>query len=261
MSAAMTARAAQAALRAVASPERAASSRRFFKAGPGEYGEGDVFIGVDVPTQRKIARTFAALPLDEVRALLASEVHEDRLVALFVLGHHMTRAKKDRAARAQVVEFYLAERGRVNNWDLVDSSAAPILGAHLLGERDRTILDELAGEDHLWSRRIAMIATHAFIRAGESADALRIAARLLGDREDLMHKAVGWMLREIGERDRAALDGFLEQHAATMPRTALRYALEKHDQATRARFMGARRAEGDATSGRRGSGGSPSRAR
>ncbi len=237
----LTASAVRSALRDLASPERAASSMRFFKTGKGEYGEGDVFIGVDVPTQRKIAKAFSELPLTEALKLLASKFHEDRMTALFILVLQYQRAKTDLARRTEIFDAYLASRDRVNNWDLVDSSASQIVGAHLEGSIDRSLLDELLASDHLWSRRIGIIATHHFIRQGDFVDALRLSAKLLGDGEDLMHKATGWMLREIGERDRAALDGFLRAHAASMPRTMLRYAIEKHDAPSRARWLDAKR--------------------
>lgn len=213
-------------LKAIGTPERAAGAQRFFKTGKGEYGEGDVFLGVTVPEQRKIATQFATLTLDELAPSLRSKLHEERLVALLILVRQFTRAKKDPAAQQRIIDFYLAHTAYVNNWDLVDSSAHQLLG-EWLRTRDRKILRKLAKSSSLWERRIAMVATYAFIRAGEHEDACAIAELLLGDEHDLIHKAVGWMLREIGKHiDKAPLRAFLDEHAATMPRTALRYAIE-----------------------------------
>ncbi|HWB77560.1 MAG TPA: DNA alkylation repair protein [Nannocystaceae bacterium] len=224
-------------LRKVASAERAAVSARYFKTGKGEYGEGDVFIGVPVPEVRKVARAHRELPLADVDALLQSKVHEERQAALVILVDRFGRAKKDPKLREQIVKLYLDRLDFVNGWDLVDGSAPHILGAWLV-DRDRKLLDRLAASEHLWSRRVAMLATQHFIKQGDADDALRIAERLVADEHDLMHKAVGWMLREIGEYvDLATLRGFLRTHAATMPRTMLRYAIEKLDDDERKRWM------------------------
>jgi 3-methyladenine DNA glycosylase AlkD len=221
----MTAKDVHAALAKIATPERAASSRRFFKTGKGDYGEGDVFVGVAVPDQRKIARAFAALPLAEARTLLASKIHEARLVALLILVRQFD--KGDAATQQAIVDLYLASTDRINNWDLVDSSAAPILGAWLL-TRDTKILRQLARSKSLWERRIAMIATHAFTKAGKPAATFAVARLLLADDHDLIHKAIGWMLREVGEKvDQDTLRAFLDEHVRELPRTALRYAIEK----------------------------------
>ena len=239
-------------LRARATPQRAAVTARFFKTGPGEYGEGDVFIGVSVPDQRIVARAATAVPLEALDTLLQSKVHEERLTALLVLVARFTRTR-DAALRERIATLYLRRLEFVNNWDLVDSSAAPIVGGWL-EDRDRGLLDELAGSTHLWSRRVAMIATYHFIHQGEADDALRIAARLINDEHDLMHKAVGWMLREVGKRvGLAPLRRFLQRHAATMPRTALRYSLEKLPPAERKKWMsaGARDAKTSPTERRR----------
>jgi 3-methyladenine DNA glycosylase AlkD len=224
-------------LRKVASAERARVSAGFFKTGKGEYGEGDVFIGVAVPDVRKIVRAHRELPLDDVDALLRSKVHEERLVAVLLLVDRFARAKKDPAQRTAIAELYLDRLEFVNSWDLVDSSAPHIVGAWLV-DRDRTLLDRLARAKALWPRRVAMIATQYFIRNGEADDALRIAHALVADPHDLMHKAVGWMLREVGTSvDLELLRGFLRTHAATMPRTMLRYAIEKLPEAERKRWM------------------------
>ncbi len=239
--AAPTARRVQRALRAVASPERARASAWFFKTGKGEYGEGDRFIGITTPDLRAVVHRFAALPLAGIATLLASPVHEDRSAALLILCERFRKA--DRAERARVVRFYLAHTERVNNWDLVDLSAPRILGVHLL-DRPRGGLTRLARSRNLWERRIAVLATLAFIRQRQFDDTLRLAERLLGDRHDLMHKAVGWMLREVGKQDAGVLRGFLDAHAAHMPRTMLRYSLERLGPAERRRYMQAKARSG-----------------
>ncbi|MGY4858546.1 DNA alkylation repair protein [Cryobacterium sp. AP23] len=235
-----SAAAVQAALAAVADPERANGVARFFQTGPGQYGAGDEFIGVTVPQIRTVVKRFPTLPLTQVELLLASRVHEHRLAALLILVAQFTRASaarsRDEAQRRACAEFYLAQvrAGRVNNWDLVDSSAPGVLGEYLF-DRPRGLLFELAASDILWQRRVAVIATQAFIRHGDASTTLDLAGRLLADPEPLMHKAVGWMLREVGARiDRALLLGFLDEHAGQMPRTMLSYATEHLDPEVRA---------------------------
>jgi 3-methyladenine DNA glycosylase AlkD len=226
------------ALRQFASRERAAGVARFFKTGKGEYGEGDVFIGVTVGEQRLIARQFKALPLAEADALLTSRIHEERATALLILINQFTTASTERA-RERIVRLYLKRLPHVNNWDLVDTSADPILGGWL-ADKNRSLLDRLARSPHLWSRRVAIIATFHFIKHGQSRDTLRVARLLLTDRHDLIHKAVGWMLREVDKRaSPSALRAFLARHAATMPRTMLRYAVERLPATRRARWMAA----------------------
>lgn len=210
-------------LNSLASPEVAASSTRFFKTGPGQYGEGDTFIGVRVPTLRKLARECRDLPLVEVEALLHSPIHEERLLALLVLV--LGVGKGDDAHRKAVYDFYLDNTRYVNNWDLVDSSAPAIVGGYLR-DKPRTPLVRLAKSASLWERRVAVVATQHFIRLDEFDDTLAISRLLLSDKEDLIHKATGWMLREVGERDEAALATFLDEHGSVMPRTMLRYAIE-----------------------------------
>lgn len=250
-----TAAAVQDALAAVADPADAVFLQRFFKTGPGEYGEGDVFLGVRVPQTRAVARRFFGLPLPEVRILLDSAVHEHRLAGLVILCRSFELASRarsrDDAARERYADFYLdaVRRGRVNNWDLVDASAEFVLGA-FLADRPRGLLDELAASPVLWERRVAVLSTFAFIKRGDASTTLALAARLLDDPEDLMHKAVGWMLREIGKRvDPALLLGFLDQHAGRMPRTMLSYATEHLDAAVRAHYRAVPRSEGSTARG------------
>lgn len=221
-------------LRAEADPERARFQQGFFKTGPGEYGEGDVFLGIKVPTLRRITRDFRRLPLAEVEALLASPRHEARLIALLILVDACNNA--DPEGCEAVYRLYLANTDRINGWDLVDSSAPWIVGGYLL-DRDRSILSELARSESLWERRIAVIATHHFIRRGEFEDTLEIADILLADNHDLIHKAVGWMLREVGNRDRDVEEGFLSDRYGRMPRTMLRYAIEKFPEDLRLRYL------------------------
>jgi 3-methyladenine DNA glycosylase AlkD len=222
-------------LRAAAEPGRAENLAWFFKTGPGGYGEGDRFHGVRVPAVRRVARALRDLSLPEVKKLLRSAFHEERLLGLFLLVHRFE--KGDASERSSIVTTYLDNLDRVDNWDLVDASAPRILGAHLRERRDRRILYRLAASTVLWERRIAMIATLAFIQEGDVEDALAIAEELLDDDEDLIHKAAGWMLREVGKRDAARLEAFLTRHHVHMPRTMLRYAIERLSPRKRARFM------------------------
>ena len=221
-------------LKSLGTPERAKSSAWFFKTGVGQYGHGDVFAGVTVPEQRKVARQFRDLPLAEIDKLLANKIHECRLTALLVLVGQYQKA--DATACERIVQFYLAHTSRINNWDLVDSSASYILGLHLLyaDEKKRKILYRLAKSKDLWERRIAIIATLAFIvRANDYADTLALAELLLSDTHDLIHKATGWMLREVGKRSPETLRGFLRTRANQMPRTMLRYAIERFPEGER----------------------------
>lgn len=225
----------QRALRDLAQPRKVPTLQRFFKTGPGEYGEGDVFLGVSVPAQRRVAHEHRSIAWREAILLLKSPTHEDRLTSLFLLVDAYTRADpKDRVA---IAKAYLKHAKRVNNWDLVDSSAPQILGAHLL-DKNRSVLTKLAKSKNLWERRIAMISTYAFIQNGEHADTFAIAELLLRDEHDLIHKATGWMLREVGKRvDAKHLRMFLKTHARTMPRTALRYAIEHFPRSERALWL------------------------
>ena len=233
----LTAALAKRALRQFGSPERAVGVARFFKTGKGEYGEGDVFIGCTVPECRLVAKEFRALPLAEVDELVTSRIHEERLVGLIIMVGQFERSK-DEAVRKKIFQHYRRRMAFVNNWDLVDGSAPYIVGAWLEG-KPRDLLDTLAKSKVLWYRRIAMVATFHFIRNGESEDAIRIAGLLVNDGHDLIHKAVGWMLREVEKRASAeALEKFLERHAATMPRTMLRYAIERLTPAQKEKWMG-----------------------
>jgi 3-methyladenine DNA glycosylase AlkD len=222
-------------LRALASPQIADASRRFFKTSPGDYGHGDRFLGIRVPTLRKIARELRAAPVAAALALLRSPLHEERLLALLMLVSRYERGTP--AERQRIYEAYLKHvRKCVNNWDLVDSSAPYIVGAHL-EQRDRAVLLELARSTNLWERRVAIIATLWFIRRRSFDDTLAIAEQLLDDREDLIHKATGWMLREVCNRDRAVAERFLRRHCGRMPRTMLRYAIEKLPPRTRRAYL------------------------
>lgn len=215
-------------------PQKAKLLGRYFKTGSGGYGEGDRFLGVVVPLQRRLAKKYPDLTFPKLQNLLDSKFHECRLTALFILTAQYHKAGGRR--RQQIVKFYLKNKRRINNWDLVDLSAPQILGDYLL-TNDRKIIYRLAESKLLWDRRIAVLATFAFISHGQSGDSLRIAKRLLSDPHDLIHKAVGWMLREVGKRDLAVLEKFLESYATKMPRTMLRYAIEKFPEGKRRHYL------------------------
>lgn len=212
----------------------AAHSQRFFKTGPGEYGEGDVFRGIRVPALRKLARRYRQLPRTEVLTLLTSEYHEDRLLALLILVQAFVRG--DDQAKSAIYQTYLSHTRWINNWDLVDASAHKIVGPYLEG-RDREPLYVLAQSASLWERRIAIIATLHYIHLGQFEDTLAIAKLLLCDPEMLIHKAAGWMLREVGKRDREVEETFLRNHYRAMPRTMLRYAIERFPEPTRQAYL------------------------
>ncbi len=219
----------------LANPEKARFLQKFFKTGKGEYAEGDVFLGITVPELRRLARRFRGLSLDDARELFGSPYHEARLTALIILVEQFRKA--DMSGREHIFRLYMSRRRRINNWDLVDLSAPYIVGPHL-EDRPRVMLDRLAISHYLWDRRIAMLATFHFIRKGDAEDALRIAEILAGDQHDLIHKAVGWMLREVGKRCGEEIEcEFLERHCRTMPRTMLRYAIERFPAARRAWFL------------------------
>ena len=223
-------------LQSVGSPEKAAHLSRFFKTGPGQYGEGDRFLGVVVPQTRSIAKANKAMPLDELQRLLDSPWHEARLCALLVLVYRFQDKKTPEAEREKMYRFYLKNTRRCNNWDLVDLSCRDIVGEYLVN-RDRSVLYELAASDNLWEQRISIVCTWAFIRRSDFTDTLVLAERLMTHKHDLMHKAVGWMLREVGKRDRDTLTDFLERYATQLPRTALRYAIEHYPEDRRQYFL------------------------
>lgn len=221
-------------LAALADPRVAEGSRRFFKTGPGEYGEGDRFRGIRVPVLRGLAKEYPAMNVSEAGRLLSSAFHEDRLLALLILVRLYSHG--DEALREKVYRLYLKSTRFINNWDLVDSSAEHIVGAHLW-DRTRAPLGRLAKSGDLWERRVAVMATFHFIKRGEFGETLDIARTLLSDREDLIHKAVGWMLREVGKRDLLAEEEFLKKHYRRMPRVMLRYAIERFPEEKRQPFL------------------------
>ena len=243
-----TAAEAKQALAVFADPIRAKNSNWFFKTGPGEYGEGDVFIGAKVPQVRAVGKRFFYLPLEELRELAESPVHEERLMAAHILAARFALLKptaENQNARRQLFEFYL-ELGleqRWNNWDLIDTSA-PYFGSWLIEHPDDALLERLSKSDSLWDRRLAVMFTFAHIRAGILEPTLKLARTLHNDKQDLIHKAVGWMLRELGKRNIDALRAYLEEMGATMARTQLRYAIEKLGPEERAHFMGLAKASG-----------------
>lgn len=212
----------------------AEKSQRFFKTGIGEYGEGDRFLGIRVPVVRDFAKKHAGLSLGQIQKILRSQYHEERLLALIMLVNLFEKANDKQ--RTEVFEFYLNNTEYINNWDLVDSSAYQIVGGHLMGKR-RNILVKLAASNSLWERRIAIMSTYRFIRNKDYKDTLKISKKLLYDKEDLIHKAVGWMLREVGNRDKAVEEEFLIKYYRSMPRTMLRYAIEKFDENERQLYL------------------------
>ncbi|MDE6496395.1 MAG: 2-amino-4-hydroxy-6-hydroxymethyldihydropteridine diphosphokinase [Duncaniella sp.] len=219
-----------------ANPDKIAILSRFFKTGPGEYGEGDLFIGLTVPENRAIARDYYAAPLETIACMLRSPEHEYRLSGFLAL---VARYKKlrDPEERRRTVEFYLDNAERANNWDLVDLSCYEILGAHVVATGETDILDRLSDSGNLWRERIAIVSTMAMVRAGEMSMTLKLAEKYLAHTHLLIHKATGWLLREAGKRDIDALTGFLDRHAAVMPRTALRYAVERLPEERRRHYM------------------------
>lgn len=219
-------------------PTKAQFLQRFFKTGPGEYAEGDVLLGVTVPAQRKIAKTYwKGMTLEDIDHLLHHQWHEARLTALFMLVQ-LYQKTVDTQVRQAIVEYYLDHTNYINNWDLVDASAPYIVGNFAL-EQPKTVasLKKMAQSDDLWQKRISMVAMLVFVKAQEFELPLHQATILLHDQHDLIHKAVGWVLREIGKQDTQTLKKFLDQHAATMPRTALRYAIERFDETTRQHYL------------------------
>ncbi|MBT3813826.1 DNA alkylation repair protein [Candidatus Woesearchaeota archaeon] len=215
-------------------PVRAKHSQGFFKTGPGEYGEGDVFLGLTMPQIRVIAKKyFKEITLSFVQELVKSKYHEFRMCALVMLVY---KYEKDTDSRKEIYEFFLKNTAYINNWDLVDVTIPKTVGAYLV-DNDRSILYKLVKSSSLWERRISVLATFAFIRLGDFKDSLKISEILLNDKHDLIHKAVGWMLREIGKRDEKILTGFLDQHYAEMPRTMLRYSIERLEEGKRKGYL------------------------
>ncbi len=215
-------------------PAQAIILQRFFKTGKGEYGEGDIFYGIKVPEQRTISKQFKDLSFADIKKLILSKVHEERLIAAFILVDQYKRG--DEKKKKSVYDFYLKNRKGINNWDLVDLSAPKIVGAYLI-DKQKDLLYKFANSKDLWEKRISIISTQAFIREHFFEDTLNISKTLLGDKHDLIHKAVGWMLREIGNRDLETEEEFLKKHYKTMPRTMLRYAIEKFPEQKRLAYL------------------------
>jgi len=230
----MTAQLALSELQQFADPIKAEHSKRFFKSGKGEYGEGEIFLGINVPNQRKIAKKYAQMPLSEIEILLQNKYHEARLTAVMLLVYRINTCSN--LELEPVVQLYLKNLEFVNNWDLVDSSCHQILG-RFLEHKERDLLYDLAKSESLWERRIAMITCFYFIKKNDFNDALAIAEILLNDKHDLIHKAVGWMIREIGNRDLETEKQFLDKHFKKMPRTMLRYAIEKFEEPQRLHYL------------------------
>ena len=221
-------------LQQLGSRETAEILQKFLKTGPGEYGEGDIFIGVRVPDLRKLAKEFQDIATSEIRAFLASSIHEERFLALLILVRNY--GSSDEITKKKIYDLYLEDTPFINSWDLVDGSAHHIVGAFLMG-KNKAPLYRLAKSENLWERRIAIISTFHFIKHDQFQETLEIAKILLTDPEDLIHKAVGWMLREIGKRDRVTEETFLKNHYMKMPRTMLRYAIEKFPEPKRQRYL------------------------
>ena len=231
-------------LKARSSSTEAKKSLRYFKSGKGEYGEGDKFIGVRMGDVFNLAKESLEMPLDEIEKLLESPIHEARAGALSIMSQIARRKKTPEARRKELFDLYLRRHDRVNNWDLVDLGALYVVGIHLL-DKPRAILYKLARSKNMWERRTAIVSTGQFIRKGEIEDTFKIAELLLKDDQDLIHKGTGWMLRAAGQVDRRQLLKFLDKHAATMPRTLLRYAIEKLDQKQREHYLGLKRQQRD----------------
>lgn len=223
-------------LKNIADPEKARNLRWFFKTGKGEYGEGDIFLGITVPKLREISKKYQNLKFYDLRKLLESKIHEHRLSALMVLRFKYENKKTEERSRKEIVRFYLSNTKKINNWDLVDLSCHYILGNWLL-DKDREILYKLSRSKNLWERRIAIISTFAFIHEKQFQDSLKISEILLQDNHDLIHKAVGWVLREVGKKDKQTEINFLDKHYKTMPRTMLRYAIEKFSEKERKFYL------------------------
>ena len=223
-------------LHSVANPEKAKFLQKFFKTGKGQYAEGDVFLGIVVPLIRDIVKTTQPLALSEIQILLDSPYHEARLSGLLLLVKQFKKSKIEEDKK-EIFDFYLKNARKANNWDLVDVTCRDVIGLYLLDKEDRSILYKLVESDNLWEQRLAIVSTWTFIKYRQFDDTLALSEKLFTHKHDLMHKAVGWMLREVGKKDRELLMGFLEIHCKNMPRTALRYAIEHFPDEERARFM------------------------
>ncbi|MCP4667780.1 MAG: DNA alkylation repair protein [Deltaproteobacteria bacterium] len=221
-------------LRTLGDHEKAIILQKFFKTGPGEYGEGDVFLGITVPQLRKLAKAYQGISVKEAEQLLQSSIHDERLLSLFILV--LQYAKGDHAGKKRIYALYVKNIRFVNNWDLVDGSAPHIVGAYLM-DKSKKPLYGLAKSKSLWARRIAIMSTFHFIKENTFTETLKISERLLADQEDLIHKAVGWMLREVGKRHLPTEETFLKAHYKNMPRTMLRYAIEKFPESKRQRYL------------------------
>lgn len=224
-------------LRSLRDPKKANFLAKYFKTAKGEYAEGDIFLGgIATATSRAISKKYKELPLSDIEKLLASKYHEERWVALEILVSRFAKTKG--LDRKNLYEFYLKNTKHINNWDLVDGSAGPVVGNFILeNPKEIKVLDKLVKSKDLWERRISIMATFAFIKAGKFEKTLEIAEKLLKDKEDLIHKAVGWMLREIGKKDRGVEEKFLKKYAKVMPRTMLRYAIEKFPEDLRKKYL------------------------
>lgn len=221
-------------IRANANKDHAKTMQWFFKTGKGEYGEGDKFVGIKVPVQRKIAKQFGELDLEDLQKLLNSQIHEERLISLLILVEKYDKA--DEKVKEKIYRFYKKNRRKINNWDLVDLSAPKIMGNHLLN-RDKQILYKFAHSKNLWEKRISIISTYSFIKNNDFNTTLEISDILLNDAHDLIHKAVGWMLREVGKKDLKTLEKFLKPRYNKMPRTMLRYSIEKFPEKKRKKYL------------------------
>lgn len=221
-------------LQELADEKQAEILQRFFKTGKGQYGEGDIFLGIKVPVQRGVAKKYSGLSLPKIQELLKSKIHEHRLTGLIILSDKYKQAKDE--DKANIFNFYLKNTKNINNWDLVDVTAPGIVGAFLFDKKKNTLYD-LARSENLWERRIAIVSTANFIRQEEFQDTLALAEILLNDDHDLIHKAVGWMLREVGKKDENVLEEFLKQHYKVMPRTMLRYSIERFEEDKRKMYL------------------------
>jgi 3-methyladenine DNA glycosylase AlkD len=218
--------------------EVALKSQRFFKTSVGEYGEGDIFLGIRTPELRNLVKKYKSLPFKDIETLLYSKYHEKRLLGAFFLVKLFKESKKDIKKQEEVYNFYLKHKSQMNNWDIIDTTAPHVIGAYLLAKENKDILYDLAISDSLWDRRISIISTWFFVRNSQYYDLLKIAKILMNDKEDLIHKAVGWMLREVGKKDLELEENFLiENNYKNMPRTMLRYAIEKFEESKRQKYL------------------------